>query len=153
MHETCRSCHVPPDPPRPDGILTDCAVCHVPEPATDSLYPLLLDGAVLRVEFGPRTKEEHRTLFRRMLNEAIERSPLSVLPDGGPVVRIRVDLAIAEGRTDRGASFFAARATAVVTVHRARVEVDAGPGVDTNREEATRKALRELARRVALVVS
>ena len=157
IHKTCRSCHVPPEPAAKDGTLTDCAVCHGPERAPDSIYRLLPDRVITpRVSFDDSVPEKERAPWERALLARIGESPLTAVPAGAPKslpVDIAVTVECGDGRTDRGASFFAARAIATVRLHRVEVRVDGPPGVAVRKAEAVRGALAKLVEKVYLTLT
>jgi hypothetical protein len=138
-------------------VLTDCAVCHVPERPPRSLFKLLSDAALtLEIEFDPSVPERERGPWRERLLQKLSDSDVTVreapAPNAAPVsVRVRVEAG--PGRTDRGLGFFAARATATVRLHRASVTETSRPGVATDEAGAIRKALDDLAQRVLLVLT
>ena len=147
---------MPPSPPGPDGVQTDCAVCHGPERSPPYLYSLLSDGkAALEVGADASVPADLLARFRAALDRALAESAVEIRAPGSPgvaPVRVEVRLDVGAGTTDRGAGFTAARATAIVALHRVRVEVAGDPGIAREREEAVRAALESLAGEVALVL-
>lgn len=157
MHLTCRSCHVPPEPPAPDGTLRDCAVCHVPERSPESLYRLMPDRRIaLAFEAEESLSAADAARVEKRVRERLEESPVLVSTADDPlavVVAVALSLEIDRGRTDRGARFWAARGTASVRLHRAAIEVEGRPGVSADRDEAVRRALDRLAEKIDLAIT
>jgi hypothetical protein len=138
-------------------VITDCAVCHVPERSPRSLYKLLSVPVVtLDIAFDAAVPEAERGPWREALLARLARTSVEVrtapAADATPI-RIRVAVTADAGRTPDGRAFHAARARAVVRLHRASVEVDGAPGVAAGEAEAIRRALADLADRVAVLLS
>lgn len=138
-------------------MITDCAVCHVPERESQSIYRLLpAQSLAIRTIFEDGVPETERLAWPGLLESELTLAPAEVLSEPGPdapLVTLAISLAVEEGRTDRGARFFAARGRAVVTLHRARVEVEGAPGVAADRPVAIRKAMKALAQKVGLILT
>ncbi len=132
-------------------------MCHVPERESRSIYRLLSAQALaLRNTFNENVPAAEQDAFAALLEDELCLSPAEILSTPGPdapLVEISISLVIEQGRADTGADFIAARARAVVSLHRARVEVLGAPGVAVSRPVAIRKAMRALAKKVALVLT
>jgi hypothetical protein len=157
IHEACRSCHVPPRPAAKDGTLNDCAVCHGPERAPESIYRLLPDRVLTpEVSFDDSVPAPEREPWTRALLARLADSPLTVVPGDAEKslpVSIAVTVESGEGRTDRGAPFFAARAAATIRLHRVEIRVTARPGVAVLEKDAVHGALANLVSRVYLALT
>ena len=138
-------------------MITDCAVCHVPERETRSIYRLLpAQSLAIENSFDRAVPAPERSAWPGRLADALSLVAAEVLEQPGPdtpLVRIQVSLDVEEGRGDNGAGFFAARGRAVVTLHRARVEVEGAPGVAVDRPVAIARAMQALAEKVGLVLT
>lgn len=157
MHQTCRSCHVPPPQPEPVEVWTDCAVCHGAVSDPPSLY-LALSVRALTVDlvFDDSVPEAARAAWREELVRRVEEAAVDVHPVGTPnaaPVRVRIAVDVDAGRTDTGVDFHAARGRAVVELHRARVEVVGAPWVAADAAAAVRGALDRLAEEVSLTLT
>ena len=129
----------------------------MPERVPPSLYKLYSDGKItLAIEFDPSVPPDEAASWKERLVESLSHTAVEVLPPPAPnaaPVRVKVAVEVDTGDTRQGPEFFAARARAVVRLHRAAVEVASRPGVSTKRAEAIGKALEDLVERVALVLS
>lgn len=138
-------------------MLTDCAVCHGAVSDPPSLYLALSVRAVtLDLAFDDSVPADARDAWREALVHHVEEAAVDVHPAGTPntaPVRVRVAVDVDSGRTDTGVDFHAARGRALVTLHRARVEVVAVPGVAADAPTAVREALSHLAEEVALTLT
>jgi len=138
-------------------VNTDCAVCHVPERESRSIYRLLSAQALtLQTTFDEDVPAAERDAWAVLLEDELSLSPAKILTAPGPdapLVELSISLVIEKGWADNGAEFIAARGRAIVSLHRARVEVLGAPGVAADRPVAIRKAMRALARKVALVLT
>jgi hypothetical protein len=157
VHETCRSCHVPPERPDPKAPLNDCANCHLPERSPASLYSILPDRTVTPVvTFEAGVPEALREAFVAGLREDLDGSALQVVPRSDPkalVVTIHVSIVAEPGRTDAGTPFFAARARAAVRLIRNELAVEGGHAAARTREEALTKAMLRLREKVNLTLT
>jgi hypothetical protein len=138
-------------------VITDCAVCHVPERESQSIYRLLpAQSLAIQTSFDDGVPETERSAWSGLLDGELAMAPAEVHEQPGPdtpLVTISITLVVEEGRADNGAEFYAARSRAVVTLHRARVEVVGAPGVAVDRPVAIRKAMKALAAKVGLVLT
>ena len=100
--------------------------------------------------------EGERVPFGERLAEAVAHSTVEVLPGPAPnaaPVSVQVEVEVDTGDTRQGPEFFAARARATVRLHRVSVVVTSRPGVSTEKAKRIRKALDDLVKRVALVLT
>ena len=148
---------MPPPQVEPVSILTDCAVCHVPERAPSSLYKLLSGGRlILDIEYEPSVPNDERGPWRERLLERLADSPVEALRTPGPnaaPVHVRVGVEVDWARTSGGTKFRVAVAKAEVRLHRAHVEVTSNIGAASDEVGAVRKALADLTERVYLVLT
>ena len=90
------------------------------------------------------------------LREDLDESALLVVSRDDPkalVVTIHVSIVVEPGRTDAGATFFAARARAAVRLIRNELSVEGGHAAARTREEALTKALLRLREKVYLTLT
>lgn len=157
MHTRCRSCHAPPERADPKAPLNDCANCHLPDRAPESLYAGFPDRTVTPVvTFDDSVPEVLRTAFVDGLLGDLDGSPLRVVPKDAKdslVVTIHASVVVQPGRTDTGTTFWAARARATVRLIRNRVEVEGGHAVDRTQDGARAKAMERLRRKVFLTLT
>ncbi|MEN8149981.1 MAG: hypothetical protein ABFS86_09165 [Planctomycetota bacterium] len=157
MHTACRSCHAPPERPDPKQPLNDCANCHLPDRSPESLYPVFPDRTVTPVvTFDESVPEPLQKTFVDGLIGDLDGSPLTVVPKSAAnslVVTIHANLVVQPGRTDAGATFFAARARATVHLIRNRLEVEGGHAVDRTENGAREKAMARLRKKVLLTLT
>jgi hypothetical protein len=129
----------------------------MPHRSPPSIFQLLSAGAMsLDLAFDASVPEGERGAWRSRLLQLLADTAVEVAREPSPhaaPVSIRVSVTLDGGRTDQGTEFFAARAIAVIALHRARVEVTSRPGVAETRGRAVARALADLAERVATVLS
>jgi hypothetical protein len=132
-------------------------MCHGPERASRSIYRLLPAQALaLQTAFDESVPDTEQEAWATLLEDELSLSPAKILAAPGPdapLVTITVSIEVEEGRGDNQAVFIAARGRAIVSLHRARVEVLGTPGVATDRPVAIRKAMKSLAGKVALILT
>ena len=129
----------------------------MPERESRSIYRLLPAQALaLRHTFDGSVPAVEREAWAALLEDELSLSPARILTTPGPdapLVELSLSLVLEKGRADNGAEFIAARARAIVSLHRVRVEVLGAPGVAVDRPVAIRKAMKALAKKVALVIN
>ena len=138
-------------------MLTDCAVCHVPDQGRSSVSQLLSDSKLtLELRFDDSVPEELRTPWRESLIERLKDTPVEfhAEPSGNAApVRLVVSAEVAPARTNLGVDFHVARANAILTLHRARIELRSRPGVSVEEAEARERALDHLTDEVVQALS
>ena len=110
----------------------------------------------LRNTFDEHVPDAEQDAWAELLEDELSLSPAEIHAAPGPdapLVEVSISLVIEKGRADNGAEFIAARALAIVSLHRVRVEVLGTPGVAVDRPVAIRKAMKALAKKVALVLT
>ena len=132
-------------------------MCHGPERASRSIYRLLPAQALaLQTTFDESVPDAEKEAWAALLEDELTLSPAEILAAPGPdapLVTITISLEVEEGRGDNLAEFIVARGRAVVSLHRARVEVLGTPGVAADRPVAIRKAMKSLAGKVGLILT
>jgi hypothetical protein len=118
---------------------------------------LYSDGRItLSIEFDPSVPGALRAPWEARLRESLAPTAVVVLPaparNAAPV-SVMVAVMADTGDTAQGPEFHAARARAVVRLHRAVVVVEGRPGASREQAEAIRKTLADLVDRVALVLT
>jgi hypothetical protein len=108
------------------------------------------------VHFEDSVPEAERADWTERLRDDLLASGIRLPEEGDhplPEVSVTVGVETGRGRTDAGVRFFAVRATAVLRLRRARVELRSRPGVDADEAVARREALEALVPKVEATIA